>query len=143
MVYLGKTVEREMYFGAKPQLLKFAREMRKKPTESEKKLWKKLQKLRLKGFIFRRQHPIDIYIADFYCHSLKLVIEVDGEIHENIQNQEYDEGRSAELERYGIKVLRFKNYQVLDNIEKVLIIINDSISELSSPSLPGEGDRRG
>jgi very-short-patch-repair endonuclease len=143
MVYLGKTVEKEMYYGAKTQLLEFAREMRKNPTESEKRLWKELKKLRKKDIIFRRQHPIDIFIADFYCHSLKLIIEVDGEIHENQASQEYDEGRSGELDRYGIKVLRFKNSEVLNNIEKVLITTVNLISELSSPSLSGEGDRRG
>jgi very-short-patch-repair endonuclease len=143
MVYIGKTVEKDMYFGAKPELLKRAREMRKNPTDSEKKLWKELQKFRTKGFIFRRQHPIDIFIADFYCHKLRLIIEADGEIHDNEESQEYDEGRSAELEKYDIKVLRFKNSEVLNNINKVTTTITTLISEISSPSLPGEGDMRG
>jgi very-short-patch-repair endonuclease len=81
MVYLGKSKEREMYFGAKPELFKRALEMRKKPTEAEKILWKHIRTFRSEGYIFRRQHPIDIFIADFYCPKLKLVIEVDGEIH--------------------------------------------------------------
>jgi very-short-patch-repair endonuclease len=143
MVYIGKTVEKDMYFGAKPELLKRAREMRKNPTDSEKKLWKELQKFRTKGFIFRRQHPIDIFIADFYCHKLRLIIEADGEIHDNEESQEYDEGRSAELEKYDIKVLRFKNSEVLNNMNKVTTTITTLISEISSPSLPGEGDMRG
>jgi len=143
MVYLGKSVEKEMYFGAKFKIKMNARDLRKNPTEAELKLWKELKKFRSKGVIFRRQHPIDIFIADFYCHALRLVIEVDGEIHENEQAREYDEGRSAELENHGIKVLRFINSEVLTGIEKVLTSINNSISELSSPSLLGEGDRRG
>jgi very-short-patch-repair endonuclease len=78
MVYLGKSVEKEMYFGAKPELLSYARTMRKSPTAAEKALWTELRKLKSEGIIFRRQHPIDIFIADFYCHSLKIIIEVDG-----------------------------------------------------------------
>jgi very-short-patch-repair endonuclease len=143
MVYLGKSVEKNMYLGAKPQLMKYAAEMRKDPTEAEKKLWKELRKFRSKGFIFRRQHPVDIFIADFYCHKLKLVIEVDGEIHENEEAQEYDEGRSFELEKHGIKILRFKNSEILTNLENVVSTIYNSLSALSSPSLPGEGERGG
>ncbi len=116
--------------------------MRKNPSKSEKKLWKELQKFRIKGFIFRRQHPIDIFIADFYCHKLRLIIEADGEIHENKEAREYDEGRSADLERYDIKVLRFTNSEILNNIDKVTSTITALISEISSPSLSGEWDRR-
>jgi very-short-patch-repair endonuclease len=143
MVYLGKTIEREMFFGAKPRLKKFAVEMRKDPTKAEEKLWRELRKFRSKGFIFRRQHPIDIFIADFYCHQFRLVIEVDGEIHENEDAKAYDDGRSAELERHDIKVLRFRNSEIIENIELVLNTISNSLSEISSPSPLGEGDRRG
>ena len=129
-----------MYFGAKPDIMTHTRELRKNLTESEQKLWKELRKLRTKGIIFRRQHPIDIFIADFYCHSIKLVIEVDGEIHKNQNAHEYDEVRSAELERYEIRVIRFKNNEILNDIEKVLRSITNSISVISSPSPSGEGD---
>ncbi|HNW57074.1 MAG TPA: endonuclease domain-containing protein [Bacteroidales bacterium] len=116
MAYLGKTVEKEMHFGAKARIFKFAQEMRKNPTESEYVLWKNLKKFRAEGYIFRRQHPIDIFIADFYCHKLRLVIEVDGEIHNNEQSLEHDEGRTGELEKLGIKTIRFTNEQVLKNM---------------------------
>ena len=85
MVYLGRSIGREMYFGAKPDLFRIALSMRNNPTEAEKVLWKHLKKFRSEEFIFSRQHPIDIFIADFYCHKLKLIIEVDGEIHFNDQ----------------------------------------------------------
>jgi very-short-patch-repair endonuclease len=85
MAYLGRSIEREIYFGAKPYLFRLALTKRNDPTEAEKVLWKHLKKFRQTGFIFRRQHPIDIFIADFYCHKLKLIIEVDGEIHFNDQ----------------------------------------------------------
>lgn len=121
-----------MYLGAKPDLFKFAREMRKNPTESEKILWKHLRKMRSEGFVFRRQHPIDLFIADFYCHRIRLVIEVDGGIHLNYQAQEHDDGRTGELERSGIKVIRFTNEEILNNHELVIIKIKNIIAELSS-----------
>jgi very-short-patch-repair endonuclease len=143
MAYLGKSVEKEMHAGAKAELFKFARELRKNQTESEKVLWKVLREFRSHGFIFRRQHPIDIFIADFYCHKLKLIIEVDGEIHDNKESQEHDDGRSAENEKIGIRVIRFTNEQVLNNKDIVIRRINNYIAEITSPSLPGEGDQRG
>jgi very-short-patch-repair endonuclease len=143
MVYLGKSVEREMYFGAKPDLFRLAGEMRNNPTEAEKILWKHIRKFRSQGYVFRRQHPIYIFIADFYCHKIKLVIEVDGEVHNNDQSREHDDGRTGELERIGIKVIRFTNEQVIKNQELVIKQILIVIAELSSPSLLGEGDKRG
>jgi len=91
MVYLGKSVNRDMYFGAKADLFSRAKEMRKNPTDSERLLWTLLRKYRKKGYLFRQQHPIYMFIADFYCHKLKLVIEVDGGIHFNNESQEYDD----------------------------------------------------
>jgi very-short-patch-repair endonuclease len=132
MVYLGKPRERQMHIGAKPQLFSYAREMRKEPTDSENRLWMQLRKFRHEGYVFRRQHPIDIFIVDFYCHKLNLVIEVDGEIHELPEAIDYDEGRSAELEKHYIRVLRFKNEEVMDGIDLVLKKIRHIISELSS-----------
>lgn len=140
MVYLGKSVVKDMHVGAKPELFRYAQEMRKNPTESEKALWNILRKLRYKGYIFRRQHPVDIFIADFYCHKLKLIVEVDGDVHESDQAIEYDDGRSAELEKYGLNIIRFTNDQVLKETEKVSFQIQNFIARLTSPSPPGEGD---
>ena len=139
MVYLGKSKVKDMFVGADPKLFVYAREMRKNPTEAEKKLWEYLRKMRTNGIIFRRQHPIDIFIADFYCHKLKLIIEVDGDIHNDTQIQEYDDGRSGELERYGIKVIRYKNEEIIENINCVINSINTTIKEITSPSPAGRG----
>jgi very-short-patch-repair endonuclease len=79
-----------------------------------------LRRKQINGFIFRRQHPIDIFIVDFYCHELKLVIEVDGGIHTEIKVAEYDKGREAEIERFGLKIIRFTNHEVFNNIEIVI-----------------------
>jgi very-short-patch-repair endonuclease len=143
MVYLGKSVVKDMHVGAKPELFRFAQEMRKNPTESEKALWNILRKFRYKGYIFRRQHSVDIFIADFYCHKLKLIVEVDGGVHDSDQAMEYDDGRSAELEKYGLSIIRFTNDQVLKETDKITFHIQNYISRLTSLSPPGEGDKRG
>ncbi len=132
-----------MYFGAKPELFRLAQNMRNNPTKAENILWKKIKQFRKDGYIFRRQHPMDIFIADFYCHKLKLVIEVDGEIHSGNQAKEYDDSRSGELERFGIIVLRFKNEDVLNNLDIVINKIINIITESASPALLGAGDGRG
>ena len=143
MVYLGRSVSRDMYFGDKPDLFRLAERMRRNPTEAEKILWERLKKFRSTGFIFRRQHPIDFYIADFYCHQLKLVIEVDGEIHLDDPVREHDESRTGELERFGIKVIRFTNKEVINNQESIMKQINKYLDDSASPALLGAGDGRG
>ena len=75
------------------------------------------------GHRFKAQHPIDIFIADFYCHKLKLIIEVDGGIHKTIEQKEYDLGRTQELERFGLKVIRFTNHQIENELRKGIIEI--------------------
>ena len=117
--------------------------MRKNATEAEKILWKHIKKFRSAGYVFRRQHPIDFYIADFYCHKLKLVIEVDGEIHDIEETREHDDGRTGHLEHFGIKVIRFTNDEVLGNEELVIKQIRKYLDESASPALLGAGDGRG
>lgn len=73
-------------------------------TQAEEILWKHLRNKKLNGMKFRRQHPLDMFIADFYCHEKKLIIELDGGIHETPEQQEYDEGRTFLLQD---KDLRF------------------------------------
>jgi very-short-patch-repair endonuclease len=88
-------------------------------TLSEKTLWEKLRRNSF-NLRFRRQHPINNYIADFYCHEIRLVIEVDGPIHLKEENNQNDKNRTAEMEKYGITVLRFTNDEVLFKINEVL-----------------------
>ncbi|MDR8393903.1 endonuclease domain-containing protein [Aliifodinibius sp. S!AR15-10] len=108
-----------MFYGAPPYIFEKARELRKSMTKAETKLWNQLNKKQL-GYKFRRQHPISEFIADFYCHSSKLVIEVDGGIHSKKEHQEYDIKRSNKLNRFGITVIRFKNQEILRNVQTVL-----------------------
>jgi very-short-patch-repair endonuclease len=68
-------------------------------------LRERLRRKQIDGYHFRAQHPIDLFIADFYCHQLKLIIELDGKVHLDKDQRQYNEGRTAELERLGIKVI--------------------------------------
>jgi very-short-patch-repair endonuclease len=93
----NRSVEISMFYGASPIIFERAKLLRESMTEAEKRLWLFLNKNKIMGLRFRAQHPIERFIADFYCHAIKLVIEVDGDIHKNQENQEYDIGRTAEL----------------------------------------------
>jgi very-short-patch-repair endonuclease len=131
MVFIRKVIEKNMFFGAKAELFELALLMRKKPTEAEKAMWEILRRFRKSGYVFRRQHPIEFYIADFYCHKLRLVIEVDGEIHLKNDVKTHDEGRTGELENLGIKVVRFTNNQILNDSEQVIERLKDIIQKLT------------
>jgi very-short-patch-repair endonuclease len=127
MVYRRRTIEREMFYGAKPKIFEKARELRKNMTNAEKRLWAELRRNRFHGLYFRRQHPINQFIVDFYCHEAKLVIEVDGSVHDQEEQKEYDVGRSYEMQKWGIKVLRFTNEQVERDTDKVLTEIENHL----------------
>jgi very-short-patch-repair endonuclease len=120
-----------MYYGADPSTLRVAGMLRKGMTLSEKILWKKLKDRKIFTTKFRRQHAIEIFIVDFYCHEYKLVIEVDGEIHNDTIQNEHDFNRTGELNRFGIRVLRFTNDQILYDIDSVLAKIQEVITELT------------
>ena len=120
-----------MFYGADATTLRAAGMFRKNMTMAELILWKKLKDRKIVIVKFRRQHPINIFIVDFYCHELKLVIEIDGEIHNNDEAKEYDINRTAELNKYEIKVVRFNNDQVIHNIDTVIVQIKQFISELT------------
>jgi very-short-patch-repair endonuclease len=105
---------------------KHAKELRGNLTDSEKELWEQLRNRRLSGYKFLRQHPIiykadykglNYFIADFYCHAKKVVIELDGSIHD--EREEYDQFRDEEMKLLGINVLRLKN-DALSDISKTL-----------------------
>ncbi|MFN8348253.1 MAG: endonuclease domain-containing protein [Spirosomataceae bacterium] len=105
--------------------------LRKSQTEAERILWEQLRGRKLNNLKFRRQHSIYLFIADFYCHELKLVIELDGSIHHLKEVAQYDEYREKLIQEFGLKVLRFSNDEVLKDLESVLhkIIEIKSLSE--------------
>ena len=95
-----------------------ARSLRSSMTGAERLLWSHLRRKKLNRFRFRRQHPIGRYIVDFYCHELKLIIELDGAVHEN--TKEYDHAREVFIKACGYTVLHFTNDEVEKSIEVVL-----------------------
>ena len=109
-----------MFYNAKPHIFEKAKMLRKYMTNSELILWERLKGKQLLGLRFRPQHPIDIFIADFYCHPLKLVIEVDGGIHKTADQREYDIGRTTELNYWEIEVIRFTNEEIENKINEVI-----------------------
>ena len=121
----------EMHYGASKQIFQYAETLRKNMTIAEKIIWERLSKNQLKVRI-RRQHPVWKYIADFYCHELKLIIEIDGEIHLKKENKEYDIGRENTLNEFGIEIIRFTNDQVINEIEYVINTITKKITELKN-----------
>ena len=122
---------RNMFYGASAGTLRAAGILRRNMTKAELVLWDKLKNKNVFKSKFRRQHPIDIFIVDFYCHEYKLVIEIDGEIHNDEEKKEYDIGREAELEKFGITVLRFTNDQVIYKLDEVILRIHGVLTELT------------
>jgi len=106
-----------------------ARYLRREETKTEKILWKALRNNNL-GVKWRRQHPVDMFIIDFYAPKIKLAIELDGSIHKIKENKEYDEDRTFYLESKYIKVIRFWNSEVEKNLATVLDKIQKAIKKL-------------
>jgi len=105
---------------ATSSVVRTARENRKEMTPAETKLWMALRGRRVSGLKFRKQHPFDHYILDFFCAEQLLAIEVDGDIHNLPENKILDQERSEHLTAQGVRILRFSNDVVLNNLNKVL-----------------------
>lgn len=104
-----------------------AKTLRRSQTKAERLLWSELRNRKFEGVKFRRQHPIGKYIADFYCNELKLVIEVDGAVHNSQDQREYDKSRTQELNEKGIVVIRFTNSEVENNLQNVLYRLKEFV----------------
>ena len=117
---------KNIYPGQKvnPEKTHRARTFRRNMTSAEKVMWQELRGSKL-GAHFRRQQVIAGFIVDFYCHSAGLVIELDGDIHQ--EQQEYDAGRDKILENMGLHVVRFSNDEVLLKMPRVLGQVNELI----------------
>jgi very-short-patch-repair endonuclease len=112
----GKTTSRIR--GTTPEIEAAARRLRRNMTPAEKKLWEALSGKKLGGLKFRAQHPMGPFILDFYCPACKLVVELDGDVHED--QVVYDDARTRQLNHYGYKVIRFRNEEVLGDLPSVL-----------------------
>ena len=114
-----------------PKLKLRARQMRNEMTAAEKKLWYGYLEQDRNRWL--RQKPIGDYIIDFYCPKLKLVIEVDGTTHLENKDKVYDKKRTEELEKLGIKILRFWNNDILDGLAEATNITEKQINKIKSP----------
>src|SRR5438045_4817898 len=126
-----------MFYGASNLIFQRAEELRNTMTPAEEIIWKAIHinEWKLK---FRRQHPIANYVVDFYCHALKLVIEIDSSIHEVDEVKRNDAYRQQHLQELGLNVLRISNEEIFKNKKNILEIIKQKVNELKNPSL---GDR--
>jgi very-short-patch-repair endonuclease len=127
MVKIRGEEDYPIYFGAEPELMRVAGDLRRAMTPAEKVLWKRLRKRQVNGFKFRRQHPLKEFVVDFFCYDAMLVIEVDGEIHDADYQNERDIQRTHILKKLGIKEIRFKNEEVMNNLEVVIKTIESEL----------------
>lgn len=104
-----------------------ARTLRKNMTKEERHLWYDF--LKPYPITIKRQRPIETYIVDFYCHSARLIIEVDGTQHFTTEGKEYDDIRSDVIEAYGLEVIRFSNYEINNMFYEVCALIDRKIKE--------------
>jgi very-short-patch-repair endonuclease len=111
-------------------LTDICRQFRKEPTPAELVLWSRLRNKQI-GYKFRRQHPIYPFVVDFYCSKVNLIVEVDGPIHINPDNQSKDKDREKILESTCNNILRVTNDDVLNNLEAVINLIKVTCDELS------------
>ena len=113
-----------------------ARQLRKNPTESERKLWSKIRNKQIMGIQFYRQKPIENFIVDFYAPGAKLVIEVDGSQHRESAHSEKDKDRDNALAGMGLKVLRFHSNEVLTDtdsvIEKIYQVVRERLENMKT-----------
>ena len=126
-----------------PRLIRFARANRKLPTISEDMLWHELRDQKLNGLKFRRQHPLHPFIVDFFCAKQKLIIEVDGDIHDVEHVKMHDASRQTNLESRGYRVLRFSHEEVMHQLDNVLASIATACGlghPSPSPSPQGGGE---
>ena len=132
----GDTEKKEWYpEKMSEEMLTRVRQLRKEGTPAEEVLWEVLRNRQLEQLKFRRQHVIETFIMDFYCAEHKLAIEIDGSVHAEKNQKEYDAFRQKVIEELGVRVLRFTNDEVLNHLDIVL----EKIMETTSPLPAGEG----
>ena len=122
-----------LHQGADGKLYEYGRQMRQSQTEAEKELWGLIRNKKINGLKFRRQHPLGNYIADFYCHEKRLVIELDGEIHDTNEQAKRDNERTILMNRSNITVIRFLNEEVLNDSKLVIKKIKNVSNNINSP----------
>ena len=125
---------RSMYKGAPASSFVKARILRQNMTIAEKALWECLKNKQFENLKFRRQHPLHIYIVDFYCHELGLIIEIDGEYHNEVSQIQKDLDRTELLKFQNLHLIRFTNDAVVNSLGKVLDELKQYVTKLSPRS---------
>jgi very-short-patch-repair endonuclease len=118
-----------------------AKYLRKTETKAEKLLWARLRNRQVDGLKFRRQHPIGYFITDFYCHEIKLIKELEGKIHNKKEQKEYDKLRKELINSWEYNISTFKNEQIYNDIEKVILTIKKIAKKLKFPSPHRRGEK--
>jgi very-short-patch-repair endonuclease len=126
---MSDSIDDSMFGKAVPKIFNYARELRERLTQAERLLWEELREKKLESLKFRRQHPFDSFILDFYCHEIKLCIELDGGIHNDPDQKKYDIEREMSLLNANIMVIRFENEEVIYHLPMVLDKINEVVGE--------------
>ena len=120
-----------------PTRQEYAKLMRHNPTLAEQSLWRELRDRRLSGFKFRRQQQLGFYIVDFVCYEAKLIVELDGDIHDHPTHEISDSDRTVALNKLGFRLIRFWNDDVFDKMTFVLKRIEEEVlKRLPSPPAP-------
>ena len=114
--------------------LELARQLRRSESIAEKRLWQQLRNRGLDGFKFVRQAPVGPFIADFLCREHRLIVEVDGATHSADDEIAYDRRRSSQLEKFGYKLIRLQNSEVLQAMDLALMVIREALADFPSPA---------
>jgi len=122
------------YYKSTPKIESRAKSLRRESTPAENLLWKIIRKRSVKGFKFRRQHPIKSFIVDFYCHSAGLVIELDGDVHQVGEIKAYDKERQDVLHKLGLTVLRFNNDEVFSDPGRIINTVEQHLAKIKPTS---------
>lgn len=120
--------DESMWKGAPAHHFLLAKQLRKRMTPAEILMWDKLKNKQFKGYKFRRQHPIHHFIVDFYCHALKLIIEIDGKYHDSEEQKKEDLNRTELLQFQGLKEIRFSNEEVIHDMDLVFKKLEELIN---------------
>lgn len=123
------------YYGATKRIVDNAKALRRRTTSAEDLLWQMIRNRKIAGFKFRRQHPLNYFIADFYCHEALLVIEADGSIHDLENIKQYDKQREEKITELGITVLRFSNDSIFSEPDVVIKSIESFLKNSSSEKI--------
>jgi very-short-patch-repair endonuclease len=119
--------DESMWKGAPATNFLLAKRLRGRMTQAEILMWDMLKNKQVRGYKFRRQHPVHQFIVDFYCHELKLIIEIDGKYHESEEQIELDYSRTELLQFQGLREIRFTNEAIINDISSVIKMIEEQM----------------